>query len=107
MYIREDIVSPPLRDSEGYLTICSTNMTTSSQDIQASIKKIHPIVNNTSVNLSAVVNSLPAILEHLVVIDQELRNLRKQGNSSLDSTLNMQLEPVLQHLAVHYFPSSL
>jgi hypothetical protein len=79
------------------------NVTTSSQNIQASIERIHPVVNETSAHMSSVVNSLPAILEHLVFIDQELHNIRKQGNSSLDSTLKMQLEPLLQQLSVLYF----
>jgi hypothetical protein len=82
------------------LTVPSTNMQSASQDINSSIKRLQPIVSNTSNDMSTIVNSLPAIMEQLVIMDDELRHLRKDDNSHLESALKMHLEPVLQHFSV-------
>lgn len=78
-------------------------MRTSSQDVLASLQKIHPIVSTTSTNMSIVANSLPTILEHLEVIDQELCNLHNQDDSRLDSASKMRLDSLMQRLMVNCF----
>ncbi|KAH9203869.1 hypothetical protein DL95DRAFT_472004 [Leptodontidium sp. 2 PMI_412] len=102
--------SESLERWKGLLLLCiseinSTNMYTASRDIHVSVEKSAALINNTSSNVTTLVNTLPAIFTQFTLIEGKLQELTNRMDARSEEAitsarLTRSLESIVQHLMI-------